>query len=400
MGTLLASGCATTGGGSAAVGPALSSQYGPNDSGNNNKVAAADAPKIDVVVPVFDPNLPQDSEQWEKQGIYPELRRAESNRFALKMKQALEDTNAFGAVRVVPTQNATGDLYVIGKILQSNGEDVKIGITVADIAGRQWLTKDFQYRAKSSFHNDIRNAGKDAYDPVFQKAAHYIVTKLNRRTSADLQQLQRIAELRFGSSLSEDTFASYLATRNGRVKLVAAPADDDPKLQRIRPLRVRDQLFIDRMQTHYSDFDQKLEKSYLVWQEQSLIETKAARKAKKKAFAQGVLGGVLAVLGTAVAIAGSDAYDPNTSEVVAGTAVAIAGAALLSASFQNRGEMKVHREALAELGQSIDIEIAPQVVEYENQTTELVGNAAAQHQQWIAFLQKIYDLEATPDKQL
>ena len=78
----------------------------------------------------------------------------------------------------------------------------------------------------------------------------------------------------------------------------------------------------------------------------------------------------------------------------------IGGAIVLGQSFQTRAEMKVHREALAELGQSIDIEIAPQVVEYENQTAELVGDAAQQYKQWIAFLKKIYDLEVTPAKQL
>ncbi len=123
---------------------------------------------------------------------------------------------------------------------------------------------------------------------------------------------------------------------------------------------------------------------------------KAARKAKTKALVQGVLGSLLVIAG---AVAAADSNN-NVGTEVAATGAIIGGAIVLGQSFQTRAEMKVHREALVELGQSINIEIAPQVVEYENQTAELVGDAAQQYKQWIAFLKKIYDLEATPEKQL
>ena len=286
VGAAVLSGCATTSGGTTSTpdaGPVLSSDYGNTGTVSVN----GNLPKIDVAVPVFDPNLPKDPDTWEKQGIFTELRRAESNRFALKMKSALEDTHAFGAVRVVPNSTATGDLYVVGKIIQSNGEYVKINITVVDISGKQWFTKDFTHRATEGFHKNIRNKGKDAYDPVFEKAAAYIVKKLNKRKSEELKRLQLISEIRFGSSLSEETFSRYLKAEGGRVDLAAIPADNDPALQRIKPIRVRDQLFIDRMQTHYTDFDQKMDDSYLVWQQQSLVEVKAARKAKKRPWFRG-----------------------------------------------------------------------------------------------------------------
>ncbi len=407
LGGLAVGGCAggggaggsVYGGGASApsVGPQSSTQYG--DTGD--AVLGDDVVRIDAIVPVFDPNIPEDSDTWEKKGVYPELRRAEANRFALKMKAALEDTNAFGTVRVVPDATATGDLYVIGKILESNGEDVRINISVTDISGRQWLSKDFKHRVKEAFHDDIRNKGKDSYEPLFAEAAAHIVKQLKRRKSDDLERLRQITELRFGSSLSEENFGRYLKVQNGRVELAAAPADDDPMLQRIQPIRVRDQLFMDDMQTYYGDFDRKMNDSYLVWQQQSMVEVKAARQAKRKAVAQSILGGLLLVAGAAAALEGSD--DPNTfdtSAVVGGTAAAVIGGAVLNMGIQNWGEMKVHRDALAELGRSLDIEIAPQIVEYENQTAELKGNAAEQHAQWIEFLQRIYALEATPDKQL
>ncbi|MGI9310986.1 MAG: hypothetical protein ACR2P7_05555 [bacterium] len=375
-----------------AVGPQHSSEFGQSEA----EAAVAHLPKIDVIVPVFDPNLPEDSDTWEKKGIYPELRRAESNRFALKMKAALEDTNVFGSVRVTPSASATGELYVLGKILQSNGEDVRINIAVADISARKWLDRDFSHRVKESFQTDLRNKGKDPYEPVFADAAAHVVEQLSRRDAAALDDLRLLGELRFGASLSEETFARYLRTRNGRVSAVAAPAADDPMRTRIQPIRVRDQLFMDEMQTHYTDFNQRLDSSYLIWQQQSLLEVKAAREAKRKSIAKGILGGLLVVAGVAV---GAQA-DNNVGEEIASVGATVAGALVLGSSFQDRAEMKMHREALAELGKSIDIEVAPQVVEYENKTAELSGDAAEQYAQWIEFLKRIYELEATPDKEL
>ncbi len=399
VGLFAIGGCATGGiglpsGNTAAlpeVGPQLSSDFADTEVQSND----IGLPKIDVAVPMFDPNLPANSDTWEKRGIFPELRRAEATRFALKMKSALEDTGAFDRVRMVPSQNVTSDLYVIGKIIQSNGEDVKIDISATDISGKQWFTQTFHHRVKERFHNDPRNKGQDAYMPVFEEAAAYVVKQLKRRQAEDLERLRLISEIRFGSSLSEDTFARYLQARNGQVDLVAVPADDDPMRRRIQPIRVRDQLFLDRMQNHYTKFDQKLDPSYLVWQQQNLLEVKAARKARMHSAVSGVLSGLLLATGVAVA-ANSD----STASDIAAVASIGAGAVFLAKSVQTRREMKVHRDTIAELGQSIDLELAPQVVEYEDETTKLTGAAAEQYAQWAEFLKKIYTLEATPEKQL
>ena len=57
-------------------------------------------------------------------------------------------------------------------------------------------------------------------------------------------------------------------------------------------------------------------------------------------------------------------------------------------------------DALAELGESIDMELAPQVIEFEKKTVELTGTAREQFAQWRAFLKKIYAQESVPDVQL
>ena len=387
-------GCIATSGGGFIIGPRSSSQIlseteqGQLESSGKN---------IEVAVPVFEPNIPKDSDKWEKEGIWPELRRAESKRFAVKMKRALEATQEFGAVRVVPDQSATGDIYVLGKIEKSNGEDVAIHIKVVGIDGKVWLSKSFKHRVKEAFFQDIRNQGKDPYDPVFEDAAAAITKKLEKQKDEYLNHLNALSEVRFGHSVSEESFAPFLEIKGSKVKLVSAPADDNAMLQRVRKLRVKDQLFIDNLQSHYEAFDAKLETPHAVWQKAAFTEAKAQRAAKKKAVVQALAGILVIAAGAAVAANSSDSSSGGDIAVIAGTT---AGGLLLLESYNNRKEAKVHHEALMELGHDIDVEIAPQVIEFDKNIVDLVGNDKEQFNQWRRFLKEIYAEEAVPNIQL
>ena len=95
-----------------------------------------------------------------------------------------------------------------------------------------------------------------------------------------------------------------------------------------------------------------------------------------------------------------DSASSERAATVAGVVVGVAGASLLQESFQTSKEAKVHRDALEELGQSIDLELAPQVIEFEEQTVELQGTASQQFAQWRRFLKRIYEQEAVPNVKL
>ena len=390
----LITGCIATTGGGPLVGPGRSSQIleSPQEEAHGRN--------IEVAIPVFEPNIPANSDDWEKQGIWPELRRAESKRFAIKMKEALEDTHQFGAVRVVPDQSATGDLYILGKIEESNGENVKIHIKAISIDGKTWLSQTFQHRTKEAFFRDIRNQDKSPYEPVFEQAAQRIIQKLKKKDHQYLADLNTLTEVRFGYSFSEESFAPFMKTSGNKMTLVSAPADEDAMLRRIRKLRTKDQLFIDSLQPHYEAFDAQLSPPYTAWQEAAFTESKAKREARAKAMGKAVLGTLLLVAGAAVAANSSDAHDPNTGGVIAGTVGAAAGGYFLLESHHAYKEAKLHHQSLMELGRDIDVQIAPQVVEFEKQTVKLIGDDKEQFDQWRNFLKKIYNEETTPANQL
>jgi hypothetical protein len=404
--TMILSGCQTTTGSSSGldVGPQLSTLINKAMRIGKEPVSQSDPnrPKMDIVIPIFDPGLPEAGKEYETEGVWPELRRAEAIRFAHKLKAALEETEAFGAVRVTPDKTATGDIYILGKINESNGEDVEIELQAFDISGNRWMNELFDHEVSPSFHKNYRNRGKDPYDPVFEEAAKSIVEELSYHETTELDGLQRITDLRFGANFIEQAFAEHLTVVDGQYTLASFPSDSDPMLVRTKAIRVRDQLYVDGLQDNYRSFSDSMNTSYAVWQEQSLQEIEAKREADKKAAGEAVAGILLIGLAVAAVAAGADSnnYGSSSAAMTAGVVGVAAGAKFLGDSFQTNAESKVHRDALEELGESMDADLAPKVVAFEQQSVELSGTATEQFAQWREFLKRIYLQERTPLKQL
>jgi len=313
------------------------------------------------------------------------------------MKKALEDTGQLGAVRVAPDQKVTGDLYVLGKINESNGEDVAINIKVVSIDGKTWFSKNYKHRVDEYSLTSVRSQNENPYQPVFDQAATDIVKRMHIQRQNYLEQLNLLTEVRFAYSMSDDSFAQFLKFRGTRVELAQAPSDSDPMFRRIHQYRVEDQLFTDSMQQYYNDFSKKVESSYQTWQEAAFTESKAAREARSKAAWQAFAGILMIGLG---AVAASNSSDYSVSSDVAAISGITAGAVLLGSSAQNYQESKFHQETLMELGKDVDIEVAPQVIEFEEKTIQLTGDATSQFNQWRAALKRIYAEEQTPKLQL
>lgn len=390
-------GCVTTGGQNNVI------KAGPELSSTHEEKAIETIPmatKLDVIIPVFDPGLSENAENYEEEGIWPELRRAEANRFAYKLKQALDNTNAFAAVRVTPDKTASGDLYVLGKIEESNGEDVKFRLNVVDISGKEWLDDSFKYEVQESFYKNYRSSGTDPYAPVFKEAADKILKILKKRSLSELDDLKYIADLRFGASFNDAVFMEYMNTDGNYIKLVSKPSDNDPMLQRVISIRVREQLFVDNLQQNYASFSQNMDDSYLRWQEASFTEVQLRKEAERKSIMKAIGGVLLIGLTIAAAVASGNNSSFGVPDPTLATAAIVGGMAsawMLSSSFQSKEEAKFHKDAIDELGESINMELAPRVVSFEDETVELTGNIQEQFTQWREFLKRIYEQEATPD---
>ncbi len=393
--THVLTGCATTSSnsGNLKTGPQLASAQ------EQNKEIPYQGVKLDVIIPVFSPGLSATAAEYEEEGIWPELRRAEANRFAYKLKTALDESGKFGAVRVAPNSTASGDLFAVGEIIESNGQEVEFRLNVVDASGKQWLNETIDHEVGEGFYKNPRNDGKDPYDPAFDKAAQAIIEALLKQQQSELAQLQNINALRFAASFNEQAFLEHLDTSGKQLKLVSMPSDADPMFERVKSIQVREQLFVDNLQQNYSAFSQQMDDSYLAWQQASATEMQLRKEAKTKSIWKMIGGAVLIGAAVAVATSGSS-NDSSFGRDLATVAGGIGGAVLITGGFKSREEAKFHQDALNELGESVNLEMAPQVMTYEEESVELTGDIDEQFRQWRAFLNRMYQLEATPDVQL
>ena len=401
--TLLLNACVT--GGKDVISSAKEKVFNRESNENNNVGLSLEADNIEkkelenikisehrnlnVIIPTFDPGI----ENNEK--VFQELRNFEARRFAVKLKASLENTNRVGAVRVTPNTSASGQIYVLGKIKQSNGYKVKIKVKVIDASGKKILDKDFSEKIDSSHYNNARTKNIDAYNPLFDEVALKIVEKIEKLSSKRVYNLINISKLRFGAEFSPESFDEYLGRKNKKFSLKALPSEDDPMLQRVNSIMIREQLFVDSLQSHYDKFANLSNQSYVLWQSQSYNEIIAEKKAKTKALGRGILGALS--IAAAVASASSNDYNNDYSGEVA---MLTLGGKLLEDAAKYKAEAKMHRDSIKELGDSIDAELAPNVIEFENKTIELSGNAKQQFIEWRNFLKKMYELEKTPAIQL
>ena len=101
--------------------------------------AAEDVPEeqlLDVGIVIFDPGL---DEYDEDEQVYPEVRRAEARYMPNLLSEAMQNSGAWGTVRVVPSADQINDVIVEGTILHSDGEELQLLIKATDSRGDIWM---------------------------------------------------------------------------------------------------------------------------------------------------------------------------------------------------------------------------------------------------------------------
>jgi stage V sporulation protein SpoVS len=403
---LILTGCQSTSGkltrvttvGPTMVGPSNASLKGTQDPTYryNSQVF------LDVAVPVFDPGFPlgkhgqiNDDELLE-QNIWPQVRRLEANRFAIETKKALSKTKAFGAISITPDASTSADLFVLGRIVTADGEQIEIGVSVIDASNTVWGEKVFKHTVSEGFFRDALRADEDPYGPVFTQIADYVFKLLVKRSDEQKRTVQSIADLRYAAMYSPENFSSYLSQkRNQQFVLEGKPANNDRMLQRINDVKAKDEQFVDALQTNYETFYAQTNDAYRIYQEESLnlmkeLHAQEARRTKAQVFAAaGIIGGILL----------SKNSNSTAGNVGAAVATAIGAYNIMDAVKENKA-ISAQREMLEEQGQNLDLKVTPQVVEFNNRTIELSGSAKEQYTQLRQKLFEIYQLEATPETQL
>ncbi|MEH6638932.1 MAG: hypothetical protein V7717_06660 [Porticoccaceae bacterium] len=341
---------------------------------------------LDVGVVTFDPGL---DESDDDDAVLPEVRNAESYYLANQLRSAIQDSAAWGAVRVLPSTKPVTDVYVQGTILESTGESLKLAIAVSDTSRQSWYKKTYAVKASEYAYQRRKTLQRDPFSGLFNQIANDLLSYREKLDSNTAVKLRTISELRFARDFSPESFDQHIVeNRKGLLEISRLPARNDPILARIQKIQMRDDLYVDTMQEYYDNFSLRMEEPYQVWRAESYNEVIAARELKRQGTGR-ILGGIAAVVVGIVAAGSSDGSARAAGAVAIGS-----GGLLVQSGIGKRAEAQMHVEALAELGQSLEAELEPQVIDLEDRTITLTGNVESQYQQWRDVLQQIYRAES------
>src|SRR5216110_2774112 len=338
---------------------------------------------LDVVVHPLDPGIPPnlDAKALDKQRINTDIRKAESRYLATLLRGTLESSGQWGAVRVAPESAQFIDVNVWGRILESTGAKLALEITVKDSTGRVWIdARHYQSPPDTgSYKTDAALKARDPFQNLYSAIANDMVAA-------------RDAQPAFAGDLAPAAMSGYLAKDpKGLVRVARLPATDDPIATRVERIRQRDAGVIDTVNGYYANFSDQMNASYGQWRRASFEEIEKEQRALNQARTCTYLGAA-AVLASVFVPNQCSPYDYNCQRVQSAARYggAIGGTAAFLSGLKKYADAKVHAQALKEMSETFQSEVAPQVIDVEGRTLKLTGTAEEQYRQWRTMLHALY----------
>ncbi|NND60982.1 MAG: hypothetical protein HKN49_12015 [Gammaproteobacteria bacterium] len=345
---------------------------------------------LDVGVRVFDANVPDDIREQNEMRLVAGVRDAEARYMPYVLRDTLQETGHWGAVRVLPRGSETVDLTITARIIQSDGERLVLEISAIDATGRVWIDAHeySDLAGRLNYRDDMAASDQDPFQDLYNEVANDLLAFRNTLDNEQIARLREITELRFAAEIAPTSFAGYVADNDGRTVVRRLPARDDPMLGRVRKIRERDLLFIDTLDQHYSVFARQVGPAYDDWRRFNYEEVVELRRLEREIKNRTIAGAALIVGGLAV-----DASSDDPWASYSGRVGALAGVSAVLSTLPMRPEIQVHAETMRELGDSFELEVRPAVLEIEGKTITLTGSVDEQFEQWRELLREIYSTE-------
>lgn len=344
--------------------------------------------RLDVGVAVFEPDSSADSAAATA-NTQATIQKAEGRYVAFMLRQALEQSGYWGIVRVIPGVSEAVDVTVGGRILESNGVDLKVSVEAWDATGRMYLEKVYECTASRYAYTDASLAETDPFQDLYHAVANDLAAVRRTLTSDQITAVRRVSMLRFAEEVAPYAFEGYLSKSEGDAYSVRRlPAPADPMMTRTLAIRSRERDLLRVFDAHYGQFVSDMEAPYRAWRDSNYEELRAMRRLERAAKQDLVLGSVAAVGGLAGA-----ASSGNPLGSAASVASVVGGAAVIGRGVKKYSEADVHRDALIELADSFSEEVAPRVIEVEGRLTTLRGSAEAQFKAWRQLLRQLFGTE-------
>ena len=343
---------------------------------------------MDIGVTVFDPGI-DELDRDEEERVSPEIRNAEARYAPYLLAETLQRSGNWGVVRVLPNETSTTDIYIHGQILQSDGEGMRISVSVRDSTGAIWYTKEYEEHISEFAYEASQRQANDPFQVIYNNIANDLLAwRKANLTEQRIASIRTISELQFARNFASELFEQYLSVNNrGITQIERLPADNDPALERIREIRLRDNLFVDTVQDYYANYARQMRVPYDSWREQSYQATMELDQLEASARRRFIAGTVAIVGGIAAATS-------SNAAVQTGALVGVgAGAYMIKSGFDKNAEAEIHIAALQELGESLEQEVAPRMIDLDDRTIMLNGTVEEQYQQWREILVDMYKAE-------
>jgi hypothetical protein len=373
---ILSNGCA----------PYYAQKVGPTDIMKAREEILEDQ-LLDVGIQVFESDKITEKQSKEEH-TSPEVRKAETHFIPYHLKNTLQQSSYWGAVRVLPTETESIDVLVKGKILESNGENLALQVDVVDATGRSWFSKKYKSQATSEFYSGNLMGEKDAYQDIYNAISNDLSEYFKKLPPEKIKTIRTVSKLKFAEHFAPSAFSGYLAKDEDNIITVnRLPADEDPILIRLLKIRERENMYIDTLNAYYEEYYSEMWASYENWRKLNYQEIKAIKKIKRDATIRKIVGGLL--IAGAIALSAGDVDNTGAVQVT----MVLVGGQVIVQGFNITKEAEIHSAAIKELSESFGSEMRPIVMEFEGQQYELTGSAEEQFKRWRELLEQIYLLE-------
>jgi hypothetical protein len=303
------------------------------------------------------------------------------------LRDTLQKAGNWGSVWIAPEETAAADLTVMGKIVHSDGDQLRLVVTAKDSTGRVWLDEEqYGMETAAGAFNRQRYPDLDPYQDVFNSIANDLAAAAKELSSKDRRDLRAVTGVRYAAEVSPDAFNGYVVPEKDRFVLNRLPAEGDPMFDRTQRVRQRERLFLETLDQHYAQFSTEAMEPYDNWREYAREEAITIRELTKSTRWRTGMG-----IATIVAsIVYGSSSDGAFSDRLIRDALMYVGVDMLRANQVRKQEKRIHTETLEELSTSFDDDVKPLVVEIQGTQHRLTGTADAQYEEWRSLLRQIF----------
>ena len=324
---------------------------------------------LDVSIPVFDPGLPKDPAQYRELEVFPRIRKIEAMLLPFVLRDTLERSREWGAVRVVPEPDPAAELSVSGTILHSDGNTLQLRIMATDASGRVWFDKAFTGTITVAA-DASQGQAKDAqqFQKLYDAIAAELVAARDALDDDTLSRVEDVSILRYATELAPDAFAGYLKENDdGTYEVLRLPARDDPMLARIRKVRGAEDVITDAIDAKFRELHGEIASVYDVW-----------RAYRRKSLEY-------------------RAEDAHHAAVTANDAPRGSYEGMLNA-YNNYKWSRMTSQEMDQLAVAFNNEVGPTVDRMETRVAEMQGWVDERYGDWQRILGELFEVETEPEK--